>query len=98
MIDLKSGGTTERGVCVEPHSQREHIAVLGNSVYEFLFYEEQQPGQDPSDRIQIIITTADGSKQGWLMNVEDSMIFIRGLSVCVQKAIRAGVPLAPSKD
>jgi hypothetical protein len=96
VIDLKLGGATDWGVCVEPHSQREHLAVLGSAVYEFFFYEEEQPDEDPSDRIHVIITTADGHKTGWLMNVQDAMIFIRGLSVCVQKAIEAGVPLTPS--
>jgi hypothetical protein len=97
MMDLKLGGITDWGTQVEPHSQREYLAVLGSTVYEFFFYEQEQPDEDPSDRIHVIITTAAGHKTGWLMNVEDAMIFLRGLSVCVQKAIQAGVPLKPAR-
>lgn len=95
MADLKLGGTIN-GIEIPPHSQREHLAVYGKAVYEFLFYESAQPGEDPSDRIHVIITTCDGQKQGWLMNVEDALVFIRGLSVCVQKAVESGVPLRPA--
>jgi hypothetical protein len=101
MIDLKLGGTIDHGdgrlVEIQPHSQREYLGVLGTTIYEFFFYEEQQ-SDEPSDRIQILITDRDGCKQGWLMNVEDAIILIRGLSQCCLKAISASVPVAPSKS
>lgn len=98
-IDLKRGGTinfgNDRRVSVEPHSQREHLQIHGRAVYEFLFYNDPQPSKDLSDRIHMLITTSENERLGWLMNVQDAIIIIRGLAMCVQKAIEAGVPLAP---
>lgn len=99
MIDLKLGGVVDHGdgrvVKIIPHSQREHLAILGSTVYEFFFYVEPQPDENPSDRINVIIRESNGKSVNWLMNVEDAIIFIRGLSICIQKAMDVGVPLKP---
>lgn len=101
MVDLKNGGTVDFGdgtvVEIPPNQHREHLSVFGRTVYEFLFYPKPLDGEDPSDRIHVIITDLEGNRRGWLMNVEDAIVFIRGLSVCMQKAIEAGdVPFTPA--
>ncbi len=97
-IDVKHGGVTDWGVEIEPHSEREYLAILGKTVYEFLFYTEKLENHDSSDRIHVMVTSADGSKQGWLMNIEDALIFMRGLSICMYKAVQAGIPPKPLYD
>lgn len=100
MVDLKNGGVVDFGdgtvVEIPPNPHREHLAVFGETVYEFLFYPEPLPGEDQSDRIHVLITDRHGKRCGWLMNVEDAIVFIRGLSVCMQKAVEAGVPFTPA--
>lgn len=99
MIDCKLGGTVDHGdgriVKIQPHSQREYLAVYGKTVYEFFLYENPQPNEEESDRINVIIKDYDGKFTNWLMNVEDAVVFIRGLSLCIQKAIEIGIPLKP---
>jgi len=85
-------------VDIRPHSEREHLAVLGKTVYEFLFYNSPLDGEDESDRIHILITHHDGEKSGLLLNFEDVIIFMRGLSVCMQKALENNVPFTPSNN
>ena len=101
MIDLKTGGRVElspgRVVVIPPHSQREFLTVLGRTLYEFLVYDEVQPGEDPSDRIHLLITDWKGERRGWLMNVEDALILIQGLSTCCRVVMERGLPLGPER-
>jgi len=101
-FDLKKGGEIDHGngvvVNIPPHSQREFLAVLGKTVYEFLYYEEEQEGEDPSDRIHVLITDHKGGVTGMLMNVQDALIFQQGLAICMQRAVDDGVPLLPADE
>jgi hypothetical protein len=99
-IDLKLGGTIElqpgRVIEIPPHSQRVFGELWGNGAFiEVLFYDEPQPDQDPSDRIHLLITQADGKRRGWLMNVEDANSIIGGLSVGIRCALEKRVPCVP---
>jgi len=85
-------------VLIPARSDREFIAIYGSTVYDFIFYEEEQEGEDPSDRIHLLITTADDQRVGGLMNAQDALTIIEGLTVCVQRAIEAGIPLLPAEE
>ena len=98
MVDLIHGGTIEypdgRTITLPPHSQRVFGSIWHNGAFiEVLFYEQPQPSQDASDRIHLLITPAKGKRRGWLMNVEDAIAIIRGLSVAITHAIEQGVPI-----
>jgi len=70
-------------------------STWGNgATMEFLLYYEPLVGEDPTDRLQMIVTDCDGNKRGWLMNIEDAMVVIRGLSRLVDNAIRLGLSVS----
>lgn len=83
-------------IVIPAHSQRIFLEVWANGAMEVLFYDEPQPGEDPSDRIHWLITGFDGEKRGFLLNVEDAVAVISGLSSAVRRAIYTGVPTRPS--
>lgn len=62
---------------------------------EILYYPDPQPGEDWSDRIHLLITPAGEAPRGWLMNVEDAMTIIHGLSGAVDRAIHDMIPPYP---
>lgn len=62
---------------------------------EVVFYPETIPGEDPSDRIQMFVTPAGKDTRGWLLNVEDAVAVIRGLSIGIQECVFADVPTRP---
>jgi len=94
-VDLKAGGEVA-GRTIPAHSERIYLEAWQNgAMVEVLFYEEPPDPAEPSDRIHLVVTPADGESQGWLMNVEDAIGVIRGLSVAVQAAIEAEVPIKP---
>lgn len=84
-------------VWIEPAPERQCLAVLGKTVYDFWYHPEPLPGEDPSDRIRMIITSADGGVTEALGNVEDALLIIRGLSICATEAVVAGVPTRPKE-
>ena len=103
MNDIRLGGTITfpdgRTLDIIPHSQRVALAVWSNGAFvEVLFYEERQAGEDDSDRIHLLITSEGKKPRGWLMNVQDATAIIRGLSIAIDRAIDAGVPMKPSGD
>jgi len=91
VVDYGNGQKVE----IQPHSQRVFLEVWANGAMEVLFYTEPQPDTDPSDRIHWMITGFDGERRGFLMNVEDTIATIRGLSIGIQCAIEMGVPTKP---
>lgn len=56
------------------------------------FHEQPLEGKHESDRIQLILTPADGKPRGWIMNVADATDIIYGLSKAMGMAIEEGVP------
>lgn len=98
-FDIEAGGvvTHEDGtsVTIEPHSGRVGLAVMGNTVIETLLYEEVQEGEDPSDRIHLLITDFKGQKTGWIMNVEDVVLITHLLTKAAFIAIQEGIPVQP---
>ena len=97
-LDVRNGITIDYGgsnLVVPPHSKRVFLEVWANGAMEVLFYADPQPDVDPSDRIHWMITGFDGERRGFLMNVEDAIAAIRGLSLGVQRALSANVPLKP---
>ena len=97
MIDVKLGGSIDfgegRAIEIQPHSQRVFGEAWGNGAFvEVLFYDEDQPGADPSDRIHLMITPAGGARRGWLMNVEDARAIIAGLTIGIRRAVEADIP------
>lgn len=98
MPDTRMGGTVKfpDGHCIEipAHSQRVHGEIWHNGAFiEVLFYQEQQPGKHPSDRIHLMVTDGEGNRSGWLMNTEDAVSIIRGLTTAVQAAIESNIPV-----
>ena len=92
MVDAREGGTIEfedgSRIEVPAHSQRVHGDIWHNGAFvEVLFYQEPQPGEDPSDRIHLMVTDRNGDKDGWLMNAEDAVSIIRGLTAALQAAV-----------
>ena len=89
-----------QAVALKPHSDRVYYSLWGNgATLEFLVYKEQQPGEDNSDRIHMIVTPANGTSRGWLMNVEDATAIIRGLATSIQHALdMPGVPVMPKQS
>lgn len=83
-----------REITLEAHSQRVFGCIWANgAVAEVLFYDEPQPGHDVSDRIHLLITPAGGERRGWLMNIEEAVEVISGLTIGMRKAIETGVPM-----
>lgn len=79
-----------------PHSQRVYGELWQNGAFiEVLVYEQPQPGEDESDRIHLMITDCDGSRRGWLMNIEDAEAIIKGLRTGIARARVYGVPGYP---
>lgn len=97
--DIREGGTFNFGdgriIEVPPHSRRIYLEVWGNGFFDFLFYDEPQEDADPSDRIHMMIHGFDGERSGLLLNVEDGLAIIRGLTAGIQFAIAANVPVKP---
>ena len=97
-IDIRKGGTVNFGegkvVVVEPHSERVWLEVWGNgTLIEVLCYSQPQIGNVESDRIHLLITPAGGERLGWLMNIEDALAIIGGLSRAASKAIDLDIPV-----
>ena len=90
-----TGGGKLGDIRIPAHSQRVHLAVWeGNGTWiEVLFYQDRQPDHIHSDRIQLIIHPADGKKRGWIMNIEDAVEIIQGLSTAINKALAANIPV-----
>ena len=100
MVDLIHGGTIEypdgHTITLPPNSQRVFGSIWHNGGFiEVLFYEQPQPRQNVSDRIHLLITPAKGKRRGWLMNVEDAIAIIRGLSVAITQALEQDIPVKP---
>jgi len=64
---------------------------------EVLVYTEQQSGEDPSDRIHLLIH-AGQAQRGWLMNVEDAVSIIAGLSAAIEQVIVRDIPVKPVEN
>lgn len=90
-IDFGDGHT----LVVPPHSQRIYLEAWGNGFLDVLFYQEPVEGEDESDRIHLMIHGFDGYADGWILNVEDAIAMIRGLSAGIQHAIAHDVPTKP---
>lgn len=68
------------------------------SKIEFILYDGPQDGEDPSDQLWMKVTDQDGKVQGWLMNAEDAITIIRGLSRLVDNAIATNKPISPNYE
>lgn len=91
IVDYGNGKQIE----IPPHSQRVYLEVWGNGFIDVLFYDEPELGEDESDRIHLMVHGFGGDTRGFLMNTQDAMAMIHGLSTAVQRAIEAGVPTKP---
>lgn len=88
-VTFDSGKSIEIPVC------EDRIYALcweNGQLIEVLFYEEPQDGEDPSDRIHLLITPEGEKPRGWLMNVDDAISIIEGLSMGCRLAMKAGIP------
>ena len=98
-IDIREGVIIDYGdgreVKIPPHSERIYLEVWRNLACEVLFYTEVQPNADPSDRIHLIIHRVDGDRRGFLMNVQDAISVVHGLTTAIQRAIAADISMKP---
>lgn len=91
---------------IVPHSCRYHLEIHGMAVYEFFYYAEgyhvdniSDEDIDPSDCIQVLLTSFDQEEpNGWLMNVQDALILIKGLSEGCSRAIEDNKPMTPTEN
>jgi len=95
---IQNGGTIQfddgTKIVIAPHSERVWIAVWHNgTTIETLCYSQPQEGNVESDRIHLVITPEGGERIGWLMNIEDAVNIITGLSRAIDKAIDYGIPV-----
>lgn len=60
---------------------------------EVFFHEQKLTGYDESDRVELVVTTEDGATPSLVMNVEDAIGIIRGLTVGIQCCIQRGIPV-----
>lgn len=94
IVDFGDGLTLE----IPPHSQRIYLELWGNGFIDVLFYDEPQPDADPSDRIHLLVHGFGGERRGFIMNVQDAICMVHGLSTGIQRAIEAGVPMRPAEQ
>jgi len=98
-IDIREGVIIDYGdgreVKIPPHSERIYLEVWRNLACEVLFYTEVQPNADPSDRIHLMIHAGDCVRRGFLMNVQDALSIVHGLTTAIQRSIAADIPLKP---
>jgi len=80
--------------CEGDYWDRVQSTWCNGATMEFLLYHDPLEGEHPSDRLQMIVTDCDGDKRGWLMNIEDAMVIIRGLSRLVDNALRVGMQIS----
>jgi len=101
-MDLKNGGDLKwengKEIHINPNPNRECLHIAGDSHFQFLFYPEKLKGEDNSDRIHLLIKPYNSKMRGWLMNIEDAIVIIRGLSICIQKAIENRIPPSPIEE
>jgi len=72
-----------------------YIETWGNgATIEVLYHVNPIVNEDLSDRIHLIITQSNGEPRGWLMNQQDAIGIIRGLSVAIAKCIEDNIPPA----
>lgn len=57
---------------------------------EVYYYEKPLKDEDPSDRIQLIISPAGQKPRGWILNLADATDIIYGLSKAMSLLIEAG--------
>jgi hypothetical protein len=97
--DIRDGIAVDYGdgqkIEIPPHSERIYLEIWRNGCMEVLFYSEPQPDVDVSDRIHLLIHGFGTGKRGLLMNVQDAIAMVHGLSTGIQRAIEAGVPTGP---
>lgn len=99
-LDCKQGGFIEyesgEVLQVAPCAERELLEVWGNgAMIELLYHPQPLPGEDESDRIQLLVTEAGGVRRGWLLNVEDANSLIHALTIGIRLAIDDRIPVAP---
>ncbi len=71
-------------------------AVWGNrAAIEVLYYDEPLAGEDPSDRLHLMLCPAGEQPRGWIMNAEDATDIIHGLAMGIAECIARGVPMQP---
>lgn len=102
-IDIREGITVVwhsdgRTIEIPPHSQRVYLEIWGNGFIDVLFYAEPQLDEDPSDRIHLMIHGFGGERRGFIMNVQDAICMVHGLSTGIQRAIEEGVPTRPEQE
>lgn len=68
------------------------------SKIEFILYPGAIEGEDPSDQLQMVVVDQDGKMRGWIMNVEDAITIIRGLSRLVDNAIATNKPVSSNYE
>ena len=60
---------------------------------EVVYYHRQVKGCVDADRIQLLVTSQEGKKRGWMMTVLEAQDIIIGLSKASSIAIEDKIPL-----
>lgn len=101
------GGSTERitilhkdgsSEVIKAHPNRIRLEVRGKAIYEYYYFPNGVEGEDPSDVIQFRTKPYNSDEwTGWLMNVEDVMQIIAGISLAANYALLDGLPVGPQE-
>lgn len=59
------------------------------------YHDGPVPGEDPSDRILLLVRPEDTPVHWWLMNIEDATIIQVGLDLAMNRAKQDSVPARP---
>ena len=60
---------------------------------EVLFHEEALPGECEADRIQVLLTSMDSERHGWLMTVNEAHDLRTGVDLAIERAQKYGLGL-----
>jgi hypothetical protein len=101
-FDIKRGGIVEfedgHQVEVLPDAERVWGELWHNGAFIEVMCHSEPRCPEPSDRIHLQITDGGGNRKDWLMNVEDAMAIVQGLTMAVRQAIMEDWPLKPAQS
>lgn len=81
----------------DPEQVRVYVWRNGATI-ETVLYPEPLPGEDPADRIHLLVTDQEGNRAGWLMCPEDAMAMIDCLTRAVGRTMEEGFPMLPKQE
>lgn len=60
-----------------------------------VYYSESLAGENPADRIHLMIQPAGEAQRGWIMTISEAESIITGLEIAIERARADSVPEEP---